>query len=472
MVTVFPLFHHNKDSVTTLAAMPTSPLPDTSALEAGIIQDERPSRLSRVQDNVRNLLRTSVFGSVASSPTTPARPVTGRNRPGAFSPIVIPTSPPAQIQPGPLSSVSTPTHYTSSPLEIPPPAATYQTAGQANGSTHYQSTLFNGRAVAALNHPDLSDLSVESLSQQKAHQQQRSGSGSRRSQKQSHRGRRTAKKAACSRVLLCVLAALLLGALVATYISIATTATGITTTFHVLFVLGIILAVILFAHTALRLCIGTRKRRATSRPSFDLVSRSDISGHAFRRHRPGHSHSHPRGNPSSSISRNAIATESGHIESRSCINIPVRVRNTSGRHFIPPAPIQVHTLSSSSDLHENDILPPTHLPTVPAPSNQLADKNILAPPPPPAYGHYRTSVRADPDLLHWAPSPTGSRLDAGIEEERLPSPTYAEAIGEGGWMSRGPPSYRTRESPPRAAGGSEGRVEAVKEEMVEMGRAM
>lgn len=216
MVTVFPLFHHNKDSVTTLAAMPTSPLPDTSALEAGIIQDERPSRLSRVQDNVRNLLRTSVFGSVASSPTTPARPVTGRNRPGAFSPIVIPTSPPAQIQPGPLSSVSTPTHYTSSPLEIPPPAATYQTAGQANGSTHYQSTLFNGRAVAALNHPDLSDLSVESLSQQKAHQQQRSGSGSRRSQKQSHRGRRTAKKAACSRVLLCVLAALLLGALVAT----------------------------------------------------------------------------------------------------------------------------------------------------------------------------------------------------------------------------------------------------------------
>ncbi|KJX99124.1 hypothetical protein TI39_contig372g00014 [Zymoseptoria brevis] len=472
MVTVFPLFHPNKHSVITPANMPASPLPDTSALEAGIIQDEQPSRLSRVQDNVRNLLRTSVFGSVASSPTTPARPVTGRNQPGAFYPIVIPTSRPAQTQPSSFSSVSTPTHYTSSPLEIPPPAATYQTTGQANRSTHYQSTLFDGRAVAALNHPDLSDLFVESLSQQKARQQQRSGSGSRRSQKQSHRGRWTAKKAACSRVLLCVLAALLLGALVATYISIATTATGITTTFHVLFVLGIIFAVILFAHTALRLCIGTRKRCATSRPTLDLVSRSDISGHAFRRHRHGHSHSHFRGNPSSSI-RNAVATESGHIESRPCINIPGRVRNTSGRHFIPPAPIQVHTLSSSSDLHEDDILPPTHLPTVPAPSNQLADKNIVAPPPPPpAYGHYRTSVRADPDLLHWAPSPTGLRPDAGIEENRLPSPTYAEAIGEGGWMSRGPPSYRTREIPPRAAGGTEGSIEVVREEMVEMGRAI
>ena len=45
-----------------------SPLPDSSNLEAGIVEDARPSRLSRVHDNVRDLLRRSVFGSVADTP--------------------------------------------------------------------------------------------------------------------------------------------------------------------------------------------------------------------------------------------------------------------------------------------------------------------------------------------------------------------------------------------------------------------
>lgn len=47
-----------------------SPLPDSSNLEAGIVEDARPSRLSRVHDNVRDLLRRSVFGSVTSTPVT------------------------------------------------------------------------------------------------------------------------------------------------------------------------------------------------------------------------------------------------------------------------------------------------------------------------------------------------------------------------------------------------------------------
>jgi hypothetical protein len=45
-------------------------------------------------------------------------------------------------------------------------------------------------------------------------------------------------------------------------------------------------------------------------------------------------------------------------------------------------------------------------------------------------------VRADPDLLHWAPSPTSP--DGHV----LPSPTYEDAV-------QGPPSYMTRESPAR-----------------------
>jgi hypothetical protein len=221
MVTVFPSFR-TKDSTPSdrLVGMPTSPLPDTSALEAGILQDERPSRLSRVQDNVRNLLRTSIFGSVASSPTTPLRPDPGRAQHASLTPITIPRSRPVEGQPGPPSSASlSPAHQTSSPVNaLPLPAQAHQRAGQQhNGSSHYQSTLFNNRAVTALDHPDLSDPSMKPLSQHKSLEQPRSRSGTARSQhKRYYRGRRAAKKAACSRMLICVLAALLLGALVAT----------------------------------------------------------------------------------------------------------------------------------------------------------------------------------------------------------------------------------------------------------------
>jgi hypothetical protein len=89
-----------------------SPLPDSSNLEAGIVEDARPSRLSRVHDNVRDLLRRSVFGSVASSPVaSPTRSPGDRVVPS-------PTTHPAHQQ------MTTPTHYpavstTSSPHNVP-----------------------------------------------------------------------------------------------------------------------------------------------------------------------------------------------------------------------------------------------------------------------------------------------------------------------------------------------------------------
>lgn len=177
-----------------------SPLPDASALEAGILEDERPSRLSRVQDNVRNLLRSSVFGSVASSPTTP----THRQHPDQERPTEPPHSPVryqihhGQVLPRPPFPGRT--------LDVACPPASLQQVPQHN--TH-QSTLFNTRAVAALNHPDLSDPSMESLVLQKTRSRQR------HSRKRSKR-RRLAKRAAGSRILLCVLAAVLLAGLVAT----------------------------------------------------------------------------------------------------------------------------------------------------------------------------------------------------------------------------------------------------------------
>lgn len=82
-----------------------SPLPDSSNLEAGIVEDALPSRLSRVHDNVRDLLRRSVFGSVTSTPVAspirssddrvaPSPPIhsTARRLPHEVSPILVPAA--------------------------------------------------------------------------------------------------------------------------------------------------------------------------------------------------------------------------------------------------------------------------------------------------------------------------------------------------------------------------------------------
>jgi len=93
--------------------------------------------------------------------------------------------------------------------------------------------------------------------------------------------------------------------------------------------------------------------------------------------------------------------------------------------------------------------------------------------PPPAYGRWRGSVRANPDFLHWQAIP--SPIDDDAQE--LPSPTYEEAMLA---QRTGPPSYVTRESPARSASrdevrasvmlraGEQVRVVEVEPEMVEV----
>ena len=235
------------------AMLPRSPLPDSTALEAGIIEDERPSRLSRVQDNVRNLLRTSVFGSVASSPTTPVHarphvqatassptlptlrpiqpdqplrshppsPVPGSRSPRRPAQTRFPVNPQPEVLPSPTdSTTSVSTTHSEDIRNFPHPPSSYQRNVQHMA---HQSTLFNTRAVAALNHPDLSDLSVSDLSQQKSRHTRQHGAAWTRHRTGSHgsgsshgKHKRRAHRAADSTGLLCFLAAVLLAALVAT----------------------------------------------------------------------------------------------------------------------------------------------------------------------------------------------------------------------------------------------------------------
>lgn len=232
--------------------MATSPLPDSTALEAGILEDERPSRLSRVHDNVRELLRTSVFGSVASSPTSPVH--RNQNAVSSLPPVFLaPSAPDAALRshppspvfghhvPGrPAEALPSPTESTASDSTAATAESVHSRARCIPGSYYrniqrmaHQSTVFNTRAVAALNHPDLSDPSLEDLTQQKAQRRHHRGwvrsrsgdstsTGSSSSHRSSHgksRRRRVASKAVGSQGLFCVLAALLLAALVATCMS-------------------------------------------------------------------------------------------------------------------------------------------------------------------------------------------------------------------------------------------------------------
>lgn len=199
-----------------------SPLPDASALEAGILEDERPSRLSRVQDNVRNLLRNSHFGSVDSSPqSSPTAAAQPPIQHALHTPPETPTRRTQQQQPEILSS---PTESTTSIADSASPAMVevsgvlfppvgYQRAVEQMA---HQSALFNTRAVAALDHPDLSDPSLAVYAQQKAETRQQ------RAWKRSRHGRKryVAAQAGSSQYLLCVLSALLLSAIVATCTSI------------------------------------------------------------------------------------------------------------------------------------------------------------------------------------------------------------------------------------------------------------
>jgi len=132
-----------------------SPLPDSSNLEAGIVDDALPSRLSRVHDNVRDLLRRSVFGSVTSTPA--ASP---RDSPGDHVAANPPMHPAAQRHSPAASTIS-------SSDEVPgvlfPPWRPQPDIPSMANATPPDST--------PRNHPDMSQNAMSVFLQQK--QQQR-----------------------------------------------------------------------------------------------------------------------------------------------------------------------------------------------------------------------------------------------------------------------------------------------------------
>ncbi|KAI6793359.1 hypothetical protein KC363_g6651 [Hortaea werneckii] len=182
--------------------------------------------------------------------------------------------------------------------------------------------------------------------------------------------------------------------MVATYLVLSTASTGTSSTFHVLFVLGILMSTIVFVHSLAQACIFKRHGKSNI-PRIDVLSNDRLKRRQRRRRQHGY-RQHER------IASSELA-DAGDV---------------------PPTPIQVHVAADDIRADARDGIPP---PTNSDASPHARNKDIdILPHPPPAYGRWRGSVRANPDLLHWQPIP--SPIDP--ETPAIPSPTYEDAMQE------------------------------------------
>ena len=107
--------------------------------------------------------------------------------------------------------------------------------------------------------------------------------------------------------------------------------------------------------------------------------------------------------------------------------------------FVPPAPIPVHVASDEISMEPISAEQPVEATQIPPHEWNKVVQTVQNPPP--AYGRWRGSVRANPDLLHWQPIPSPK------SPELPPSPTYEEVMAS--TQNGSPPSYVTRDSPAR-----------------------
>ncbi|TKA41553.1 hypothetical protein B0A54_06441 [Friedmanniomyces endolithicus] len=393
-----------------------SPLPDSSVLEAGIIEDDRPSRLSRVQDNVRHLLRasipTSFRSSVIAAPPAHRATVEDADRTPLQSPLRRHVRIDVGVLPSPSSATTSESTLTGEGAGVPgvlfPPTSYQQQAEHVN----HQSTMFNTRAIAALTHPDLTDPSMAIFLQQKTQERQNRAWKRSKNRKLRHEN-----------------------------LAIATSR-NVSTTFHVLFILGILVATVLFAHTVVRLCLF--KTVIPDSPRLYIVPNGRLKRRRRHRHRDlPEQNQHPR-------------------------EIP-RLQDTTAEYaivadYVPPTPIPVHVAADEVRPDSREAEPSASAGRA---STLAFDKDIDdLPKPPPAYGRWRGSVRVNPDFLHWQAIPSPTEPDTPA----LPSPTYEEAMATE--QRSQPPSYVTRESPARRREMRDGRsglalAQEVEPEMVE-----
>jgi len=186
-------------------------------------------------------------------------------------------------------------------------------------------------------------------------------------------------------------------------LAIATTSSSVQPALHILFILGILLTAIVFTHSVVRLVFF---RRQSKKHQVLVLPVSQSRHRHHRRHREIH-------------------TQPGHHDS-----------------FVPVVPIPVSVAADEVRPDSSEAQPSAAVYQTPDVWNKHAD----VPNPPPAYGKWRGSVRADPELLHW-------RVLSSPTPSTIPSPTYEESAQHHyvrHVQAGAPPSYRTRDSPARS----------------------
>ncbi|RMY55146.1 hypothetical protein D0864_13839 [Hortaea werneckii] len=407
-----------------------SPLPDSAALEAGLFEDQQPSRLSRIQNNVRNLLRSSnPFSATHPSPIASPREVRqscAENHHQSHLNLRLPHEEADPAIPLPTSASSDSNNYAS--RDVPgilfPPLAHHQRAPRDEVP---RPSLSDTSQEALLGHPDMSDSSIAALLQQKEENRQKRAWKRSQHQRRYHRSHR---KRTC-RWALCLVSGLLLIAIVASYLVLSTASTATSSTFHVLFVIGILMSTIVFVHSLAQACIFKRHGKSKV-PRIDVLSNERLKRRQRRHRQHGYRHCESTASP-----------------------------DVADVDYVPPTPIHVHVAADGIRPEARDGFPP---PTHDASSHAWNKDIDILPHPPPAYGRWRGSVRANPDLLHWQPIP--SPIDP--ETPALPSPTYEEAMQE---HCSGPesesPVCAHRESPERRREVRTARPELARSQAVE-----
>lgn len=197
-----------------------SPLPDSATLEAGLFEDRQPSRLSRVQDNVRDLLRSSpsipAYPSPLASPTEVRQPCAEQSHPRSQLNLRLAREDGDQTIPLPTSTSSN--SNTGGSRDVPgilfPPLAHRQRVQDMS----HRSSLIDTPRDPLLGHPDMSDSSIAALLQQKEESRQKRAWKRSRQQKKHHRIHGNL----FSRWALCLVSGMFLIAIVATCKSIST----------------------------------------------------------------------------------------------------------------------------------------------------------------------------------------------------------------------------------------------------------
>lgn len=359
-----------------------SPLPDSSNLEAGIVEDTVPSRLSRVHDNVRDLLRQSVFGALHISPTS--SPTNG--------------STPSRVLPSPVTKPTLRRDLRpETPAETTPVSLNEDVPGVLFPAWRHQPCSPPPVPFATEGHPDVSPNAMSvfmGLQQNEAH---------RHKPRQQHKAWtrskscRTKKRNSNTQWIVCIILGFTLLGLLGTCkdhfgtlndnnkadsrppdIALATQSAQVAPILHVLFILALLLTSIVFAHTLVRLsCLRERNKQRIVR----------IEPAPRRRRRRNH--------PDEEAAPTLSTTNTGH--------------------YVPETPIPVQGPDADELNSANHSAGPEMY--------EIGDKGAQILNPPPAYGSMTSSVRADPDLLYWHVIP--SPVEAG-----MPSPTYDQVMRE------------------------------------------